>query len=475
MPRIEKIFGPPGTGKTATLLEMLASYLEAGVPPSKIGYLAFTVKAATEAKERASRIKGVNPTDLVWFKTIHAFCYKVVGYERGDIMQKKHYREVCESINVDYSGFVDMSEGDLTAEYLGDRLIFFEGLAAARNSPLQLEFDKGGIDCSWGELELFHKTLSNYKQTHAIDDFNDMLRHVAFGNFDLPDLEVLFVDEAQDLSRLQWLVIERIMQNVRQVVYCAGDDDQAIFNWAGAASELFLGLPGETTVLGHSYRLPKKVHKLAVHLSGEIRFRQDKQFTPRDSDGDVQYRSSLGDLDLDRGNWLILARNAYLLKEAHDICYQEGYSYEGRQSYLKAESLQAIKAYESLRAGHEVSSSEQALIVAYGGSLQDTSRIWHEALTKLPFKEREYFLAARRRGESLLHPRIKISTIHGAKGGEADNVVVYSDMAFRSYNGMLDDPDAEQRVFYVAVTRAKENLFIIEPQSNNFFSFPHSL
>ena len=48
-----RIFGPPGTGKTTTLLNMVDEALATGVPPSRIAFLAFTRKAATEAKERA--------------------------------------------------------------------------------------------------------------------------------------------------------------------------------------------------------------------------------------------------------------------------------------------------------------------------------------------------------------------------------------------------------------------------------------
>ena len=49
-----RIFGPPGTGKTTTLLNMVDKALEEGTPPDRIAFLAFTRKAANEAKERAA-------------------------------------------------------------------------------------------------------------------------------------------------------------------------------------------------------------------------------------------------------------------------------------------------------------------------------------------------------------------------------------------------------------------------------------
>ena len=44
-----KLFGPPGTGKTTKLLKYVKTFLKLGTPIDKIGYFAFTKKAAEEA------------------------------------------------------------------------------------------------------------------------------------------------------------------------------------------------------------------------------------------------------------------------------------------------------------------------------------------------------------------------------------------------------------------------------------------
>jgi superfamily I DNA/RNA helicase len=42
-------------------------------------------------------------------------------------------------------------------------------------------------------------------------------------------------------------------------------------------------------------------------------------------------------------------------------------------------------------------------------------------------------------------------------------------MTSASYDTYKKDPDNEHRVFYVAVTRAKQNLYLHQPVTNRFY------
>ena len=102
------------------------------------------------------------------------------------------------------------------------------------------------------------------------------------------------------------------------------------------------------------------------------------------------------------------------------------------------------------------------------GLLATREMEWHEALDKIPGVDVAYVNALVRRGEDLTkEPRIKLSTIHGAKGGEAENVVLYTDLTVAAEESMERDADSIHRVFYVAVTRSMRNLFIVEPENFN--------
>jgi DNA helicase-2/ATP-dependent DNA helicase PcrA len=77
-----------------------------------------------------------------------------------------------------------------------------------------------------------------------------------------------------------------------------------------------------------------------------------------------------------------------------------------------------------------------------------------------------------RRGEDLTkEPRIRISTIHSAKGAEATNVMLVTDCPHRITNGSADaaELDDEKRVFYVGLTRAKKELHLIHPMVSKGF------
>ena len=99
--KLYKFYGPPGTGKTHRLISRVKAYARRGIPYHKIGYFAFTRKAAAEARERI----GVNRKEIPYFQTLHAFCFHLLGLKEEDILQPYHYEELGRSlgIRVNYS------------------------------------------------------------------------------------------------------------------------------------------------------------------------------------------------------------------------------------------------------------------------------------------------------------------------------------------------------------------------------------
>jgi superfamily I DNA/RNA helicase len=101
-----------------------------------------------------------------------------------------------------------------------------------------------------------------------------------------------------------------------------------------------------------------------------------------------------------------------------------------------------------------------------------TQAVWYEALDQAPIRRVEYIRKMRSNNEQLnKKPRILLSTIHGVKGGEEQNVVLLSDLSLNTQKGYERNPDDENRLFYVGATRTKEHLHIVEPK-NFYKSYP---
>ena len=405
-------------------------------------------------------------------------------------MGRKHYQELGEICGTPMTG-IHRQDNQIYEMSTGDQMVFLESLARLTCQSIEDLWNDTDSDLDLYELRKFEADLKKYKQAHLLYDFTDMLQKY-YEEGQRPELDLLVVDEAQDLCRLQWNIVNVLSENAKKT-YIAGDDDQAIFRWSGADIDYFLSLAKEckTEVLSKSYRLPKSVHQVSDRLIKDVLMRNDKHFSPKDEEGMVEYITTLEELDMDKGQWLILVRNGWLISDIVETIKNMGYFYETTYHSVKDElPLKAALLWERLRTGVAITVEQAKNILKFTrkdiklvkknnekitkeeflemAGLPDV--IWHEALNNMDIEDREYYIAARRKGETLKNgPRIKISTIHGAKGGEAENVVLFTDMSLRTYKGMEQNFDDEIRVFYVGMTRAKQNLYIVMPQTKNYF------
>ena len=493
------ILGPPGTGKTTTLLDLVDEFLRAGIDSKKIGYFSFTRKAAEEASGRAAEKFNLDAQDdLPFFRTLHSLAFRTLGIKREQVLQTRDYKDFGSKVGINIKlTHANNSDADGTFNSDNEYLKLINKACVTERDVMDVYDDNNHyLDIERDTLYLIDRELKRYKQETGMLDYGDMLTR--FINEDVaPKFDVLFIDEAQDLSPLQWKMV-RALWSRSSKTYIAGDDDQAIFKWAGADVDHFIALKDEVDsikTLDQSYRIPGgPIHELSQGIIERVNNRYEKSYKPRESIGKLNRYSDITQIDMSQGQWLVLSSTNYFLEDAKDLCELQGwyYSHKGKNS-IPLDLLMAIQHWQEWSKGGFLNVIQIKNIYSYLGenvtrgyragktmnndlsyTLEDciaehglqTNEVWHDAFTKLDTNTENYTRNMLANKEKISQtPRIIMSTIHGAKGGEADNVLLLLDISRSAVDNNDVDPDELHRLFYVAVTRAKENLHILEPKN----------
>lgn len=505
------ILGPPGTGKTTRLLQIVEQRLSQGVPPDRIAFLAFTRRAAHEASERAADQFGLDPRrDLPYFKTLHSFATHMIGAtsffdEKAaeDFFALDQVKAALSGVKV--TGHLNRL-GTISSVYqdVGFDHNVLRPIMLAKNMGVDLRtfYDKSDVGkyMGWNALRDIAACLDEYKKHYDLLDYSDVI-HLFCERKASPKLHTLIVDEGQDLSRVQRLMVDAIEARSEES-FIAGDDDQSIYGFAGADTDNFIRLEGNVEILRQSHRIPRAHHRISQQIVHRIQDRRPKEFNPRDEEGVVKWHRNIDAVDLSKGNWLLLGRTGRdVYKIQKSMCEKVlNYTRLATGNQL-GERYRAVQNWETLIRGGTIPVMEAKLIVKlmktsrsgesrteieYGARSKlnklgveyvtlefmrqelglNHCRPWPDALHMVKDNDRKHLTRCLNIGLADEVPRITIGTIHSAKGAEADNVMLMTD-------GVVHDNPDEHRTFYVGATRAKQELHLIKPQRRkNEYPFP---
>jgi DNA helicase-2/ATP-dependent DNA helicase PcrA len=503
--------GPPGTGKTTALLNVVEREMEHGVAPDRIGYMTFTRRGVEEAISRAADRFNLPRSRFRFFNTLHSAAFHALDLKTDRVFTGKRIREFALEYGYELHGGMSPDDGTYTHLYGDDLVLFFENFARITRRPLDdilKEYDFAVPDNIRSMQVIKH--FKEFKSKNRLLDFTDMIEQYIEED-EAPLLEVLIVDEAQDLSELQWRMVELLARRVKRM-YVAGDDDQTIYTWAGASTR-FISMAGNVEILRQSYRVPIKVHTLANQIIKRISNRRDKTWLPRKAIGSLSWIENVAQLkpeDYNRDrSIMMLGRTVKLIKHKFvPYCRAHGLLYK----YFEANSIKpsvasAITAWNHLQEGIKIPAVDAVKIysllpseshakkpgIAYGfkAKLQryaeqpdvdvnlmelrndyglNVNGTWNEVFTEIVDpRDITYIQKVLDNGYSLLaKPQIHISTIHRVKGGQADKVVLLSETAKMSDKFAINS-DEETRVFYTGITRTREDLVIVHPDKRYHF------
>ncbi len=467
----ELILAPAGSGKTASLLAKL-SYLmdELKVPPKDILVIAFTNKVVSELRHRLNR-PGVE------IRTFHSlgnkiirkkmsahhvltergtatfFLKQVMGLSPKQLKSLRDFRSIGDEELDNYGHFIETIISLQKAERLSlsefDRRLKQIKSADERKSALQF----------FRIYKPIAKAYQDFLNSHQFYDFTDMLNIATDLVNEMPadsfNYQYILVDEAQDLSAAKYQLLKAILDKChRAKLFAVGDDWQSIYRFAGSnlkvldnfeqifSRETYRGLIQLTYRFGqpmatmsnkfiqkNPYQSHKKVKPhVPYHTTLEVRLSPPEQL---DSDPPDYYavNNIVQELYQTYGE-AIFEKNIQIISRYNHDCY--------RLVYDHAQKFENVRLRNTNVAG-----------VILDWRLNGTNR----------------------------HLRIPYCSIHKAKGITRDIIIILN--ATTGFRGFPADrePDPvsqtllaemepyphaeERRLFYVAVTRAKEKTFIV--------------
>lgn len=505
------VVGPPGTGKTHTLIHkfLKEELFVRKTKPENILVTSFGNAAVDELKDR---IESTYPGVKIQIKTLHSFGVQETKLDTRNNLLKgaekwRRFKNFC-PIAKDWNFNLSEDKDTGKKQYDEPRMKVID---YARNKLISVHraaAELGENTVNTFECQQVLSDLESFKQNNKLFEYVDMIRKFIERKDWSSTLDVLFLDEAQDLNPLQWKMVEKLESQCSRS-YIAGDDDQSIYAFQSASPEMFIKLKGKEYPLIKSVRVPKKIHKLATNILKQISNRRNKNWNPKEEEGRIEPINNLDRFDFTQNEYLILFRNNWFIKKVRMYLFEKGIYFKSKVHELlyppekdKVANLDTIKIWERLNKGAEINLKEAKLLYKRGlsytkghvkrgfaqGKFKDKETFTLEELKKehglllegdwdklnLTQEQIKYITTIRKTDDIYKDPRIELSTIHSAKGGESENVILYLDMLWKTRKGAMksiENRDTEYRVWFVGVTRSAKNLFYLKQnrESRNYF------
>ena len=527
MKGVQVLVGPPGTGKTTRIAEMVCQeWKTRGGYGNPAIVTSLTRAAASEAAGRDMPIRR----NCVG--TMHSFAYRSlespeIAEPRAGEFSKEFARWQMDGkkASIDEPGFArETTSGGMKAYQRVQEL-------RARQIPR----DKG----AWSAVRSFDKAWEAWKKKNGLLDFTDLIEHALATAPEHPMRPaVIFADEAQDLSALELALLRQWTVNGAEALCLVGDPLQALYQWRGAHPSMFEEVDkSRREILSQSYRVPVAVHRLACHWARRLLTRFDVSYQPREGDpgrvafldsswrnpeGIVQWaeeKSQQGTVMIQspcayqlapvlsvlrdraiaysnpwrrkRGDWNPLHRSAKLLALILPVTQEQRmWTAVELKSWIEplASKSYLVRGAKSLadrmaEAQHKDEPVEfellarifqpDALDILYS-SMDDPASLcaWWRRGLKSSVPESSVYAARTVESHGLQalteEPLIHVGTIHSFKGAEDDSVLVIPDLSragWQEYQYGGDGTDGVIRLGYVALTRAKRELWVARQAS----------
>ncbi|RLI80322.1 hypothetical protein DRP04_08280 [Archaeoglobales archaeon] len=285
---VAKIHGPPGTGKTSLILRVCELLLETldclKHIPYYIGtaYISYTNTATRVAQARFMKMLGYSNDEIKevltrkegYWRTLHGLCTMTLlkfedefakrirnTFEKYPNFVEDAVIEFCRKHNVRYDPYDATSSLEGNLAFSQKNAIF--GEFYTKYYDKQRCLDKLA-SVNYRSLQII-EMWEEYKAEQGIVDYDDILIEVMHKDVILPS-EVVMLDEAQDLTRLEMAIVAKLIAGVKKA-FVVGDANQAIYTYKGANPDIFKNFKAdEEFVLTITHRLPRRIIDFSTRI-----------------------------------------------------------------------------------------------------------------------------------------------------------------------------------------------------------------
>ena len=470
-----------GSGKTSTIVNAVK------LIPSTCNalFIAFNKEIVKELEKKLAGVKNVQ------VKTLHSLGLLMIRRNLGtniEIDEYKYRTFIKKNIKQLSSADFDKMTTKLIQQYTDNVIQLCDlgryNLAQCEKDLLQVSA-RHDIPIIDDECNAVLNVMKWGRENTTSIDFTDMVwlpYELTLNPIGL-QYDYIFIDECQDLNAAQRELFLRCFRRGTRFI-AVGDKKQAIYSFAGADAESFAklqNLPNTTTLpLPISYRCPKKVVNLANQFVDTMECREGAP------DGEIVHNVSIKDIH--DGDMVLCRTKMPLIK-----LYMR-YLRMGVKSYVRGQDiglslLRMVDKTEQIvlnvslqkdgvfaRLYDDLFEERNRLMIKRGMDLEDAT-LSNQIMNKYDSIKALEILAEGLTSARDLHDRIEnvfaesadgvcLSTIHKAKGLEANNVYILCKTLMPSRLATQDwEKEQEQNLMYVAYTRAKYKLgFVSETE-----------
>lgn len=491
------VIAGPGSGKTTVLLERYLGMLMKGIPQRDILNLTFTSAAASEMVRRI----GILNADKV-FRTFHSYALELLKKERA-------------AVPFQMTDTIIPVRGE-EYQLLFDLVKMYPGISSFRTLQGKIsEWKRMSIE---PEEALRDAIGKEYYYANAYSDYEERCRYQGWLDFDslmresvkmLGEKEdvrnrnkkrYISVDECQDTDITQFKLLQLLFDGNILVV---GDENQLIYEWRSAQpgnlsnfERLFSG--AHKLYLGQNYRSTKRLvqffkditpvdNGLASHMKTDREEGIDPTYV-KYPDADTEARRVLDDASRDPENSVIIARTNRQLFAVQRIATAKEIKYKnlGKKDFWEQNEVKALLTLAKDEPIKNKNASDSLRQIMQDHNLFNRYRSTGDPMNSDPIENLNNVvkIAGAKKmdlGEFLTYIRkltygrksrkdkdLMLATVHQAKGREWKNVFLIG-----ADQGMMPHKDGElteeRRIFFVACSRAAENLQISWSQSRSMF------